>query len=300
MSSAIKNTGFFAGKTIFISGASRGIGLAIAKKLARDGANIVIAAKTATADPRLPGTIYTAAKEIEEVGGRCLPCVVDVRDEESCRKAVNEAVKKFGGIDVLINNASAIAPSSTVDTEMKKSVKYDLMNSVNVRGTFLLSKLCIPHLRKGRNPHILNISPPLDMSAKWFSSHVAYTMSKFGMSMCALGMSEELQSDGISVNTLWPRAVIWTSAVENILAKGLDDVKRHCRTAEIMADSAYCILTQPSRQFTGQFLIDDTFLHEKGGVSNFDVYAYDPSVPLRMDFFVPDYYPDPMKPKSKI
>ncbi|KAI6230818.1 NAD(P)-dependent oxidoreductase [Aphelenchoides fujianensis] len=291
--SPIRNTGYFKGATVFISGASRGIGLAIAKKLAKDGANIVIAAKTAEAHPKLPGTIYTAAKEIEAEGGRALPLVVDVRDEQSAKKAVDEAVQKFGGIDVLINNASAISQSPTVDTEMKR---YDLMHSVNGRGTFLLSKLCIPHLKKSRKAAILNISPPLDMAARWFAPHPAYTASKFLMSIYALGMAEELKADGIAVNCLWPRGVIWTAAVENVLSKG-HDVQKFCRKPEIMADAAYLIL---SNKQTGQFLIDDTFLAEKGGVRNFDYYAYDPSAPLRMDFFVPDYIPDPCPNKAKL
>ncbi|XP_065894253.1 hydroxysteroid dehydrogenase-like protein 2 [Dysidea avara] len=196
------NTGALAGCTLFITGASRGIGKAIAIKAARDGANVVIAAKTADPHPKLPGTIYTAAKEVEDAGGKCLPCVVDIRFEDQVSRAVEQAVEKFGGIDVLVNNASAISITGTVSTEMKR---YDLMMGINARGTFLTSKLCIPYLKKGRNPHILNISPPLNMKPRWFRDHCAYTMAKYGMSMCVLGMSEELKPDGIAVNALWPR-----------------------------------------------------------------------------------------------
>ncbi|KAI6190615.1 hypothetical protein M3Y97_00137600 [Aphelenchoides bicaudatus] len=243
--------------------------------------------------------IYTAAKEIEQAGGKCLPCIVDVRDETSVKKAIDETVKKFGGIDILINNASAISLTPSEQTDMKR---YDLMHSINTRGTFLLSKLCIPLLKKGKNPHILNISPPLDMSPKWFAPHVAYTMSKFGMSMCVLGMHEELRDDGVAANTLWPRTMVWTSAVENVLYSGenKNEVRNASRKPEIMADAAYLILKKPSRAFTGQFLIDDTFLASEGlKPQDFLQYAYDPNVSPSLDFFVPDQYPDPMQNWSR-
>src|SRR3954464_4887131 len=218
------------GKTLFISGASRGIGLSIALRAARDGANIVIAAKTTEPHPKLPGTIYTAAKEIEAAGGKALPCVVDIRDEAQIAAAVAKAVETFGGIDILINNASAISLTGTVATSMKR---YDLMHGVNTRGTFACSQACIPHLRKASNPHILNNSPPLNIEARWFAPHVAYTMAKFGMSLCVLGMAEELKPDGIAVNAFWPRTVIATAAVQNLL--GGDTTMRGARTPEIMA-----------------------------------------------------------------
>uniref|UniRef100_A0A914DRZ8 Hydroxysteroid dehydrogenase-like protein 2 n=2 Tax=Acrobeloides nanus TaxID=290746 RepID=A0A914DRZ8_9BILA len=278
----ILNTGKFKGRTAVITGASRGIGKAIALKLAKDGANIVIAAKTAEPHPKLPGTIYTAAKEIEEAGGKCLPCIVDVRFEDAVEKCVEEAVKKFGGIDILINNASAISMTGTENTSMKT---YDLMHNINTRGTFLMSQKCIPYLRKSKNPHILNLSPPLLMDPKWFSNHVAYTMAKYGMSMCVLGMHEELRPDGIAVNALWPRTMIWTAAVENILAG--ESGKSASRGPEIMADSAYAILSKNSREFTGNFVIDEPFL-KKEGVTDFEKYAMVPGSSLISDFFVPD------------
>uniref|UniRef100_A0A1I7ZU88 Hydroxysteroid dehydrogenase-like protein 2 n=1 Tax=Steinernema glaseri TaxID=37863 RepID=A0A1I7ZU88_9BILA len=276
------NTGKFAGKTAIISGASRGIGKAIALKLAKDGANIVIAAKTATAHPKLPGTIYTAAEEIEKAGGKSLPCIVDVRDEASVQTAVEEAVKKFGGIDILINNASAISLTGTLDTPMKR---YDLMNQVNARGTFLMSQKCIPYLKQSKNPHILNISPPLVMETHWFANHVAYTMAKYGMSMCVLGMHEELRPDGIAVNALWPRTAIWTAAME-MLSGDKEEGAKGCRTPDIMADAAYALLSRNSREFTGNFVIDDEILRDEG-VTDFDKYAIDPNVPLMPDFFLP-------------
>ncbi|KAK0395176.1 hypothetical protein QR680_001156 [Steinernema hermaphroditum] len=277
-----ENTGKFAGKTAIISGASRGIGKAIALKLAKDGANIVIAAKTAAAHPKLPGTIYTAAEEIEKAGGKSLPCIVDVRDENSVQKAVEEAVQKFGGIDILINNASAISLTGTLDTPMKR---YDLMNQVNARGTFLMSQKCIPYLKQSKNPHILNISPPLLMEPHWFANHVAYTMAKYGMSMCVLGMHEELRPDGIAVNALWPRTAIWTAAME-MLSGDKEGGAKGCRTPDIMADAAYAVLSRNSREFTGHFAIDDDILTQEG-VTDFDKYAIDPSAPLMPDFFVP-------------
>ena len=271
-----------AGKTLFITGASRGIGLAIALRAARDGANVAIAAKTVEPHKYLPGTIYTAAKEIEAAGGRALPLVVDVRDEASVRQAVEATAQAFGGIDICVNNASAIQLTGTLATEMKR---YDLMNQVNARGTFLTSKACIPYLKRAANPHVLTISPPLDMSAKWFQGHVAYTMAKFGMSMCVLGMAGEFAEDGIAFNALWPRTIIATAAIK--FAVGNEDRLRQCRTPAIMADAAYAILTKPSREFTGLFLIDDSLLFEEGE-RDFDQYRVDSSVPLAPDFFVPD------------
>ncbi|XP_072027168.1 hydroxysteroid dehydrogenase-like protein 2 [Amphiura filiformis] len=275
-----QNTGKLAGRTLFVTGASRGIGKAIALKAARDGANVVIAAKTAEPHPKLPGTIYTAAKEIEEAGGKCLPCIVDVRDEAQVQAAVDQAVKTFGGIDIVVNNASAISITGTQDTSMKK---YDLMQSINTRGTFLTSKLCLPHLKVGKNPHILNISPPLNMKPHWFSGHVAYTMAKYGMSMCVLGMAEELQPDGIAVNALWPRTTIWTAAVENL--SGVPDARNYTRKPEIMADAAYVILTRDSKSFSGNFCIDDNVLKEFGE-TDLEKYSYVPGVQLSTDVFL--------------
>jgi citronellol/citronellal dehydrogenase len=276
------------GKTLFITGASRGIGLAIALKAARDGANIAIAAKTAEPHPKLPGTIYTAAEEIEEAGGKALPLVVDVRDETSVMDAVEQTAARFGGIDITVNNASAIQLTGTLQTDMKR---YDLMNQINARGTYLTSKATIPHLKKAANPHVLMISPPLDMSAKWFAPHVAYTMAKFGMSLCVLGMAEEFRGDGIAFNALWPRTGIATAAIRNALSG--EEGMRHCRTPDIMADAAYAALNKPAREFTGNFLIDDTFLYGEG-VRDFDQYRVDPSVTLMPDFFVPgDSQPPP-------
>jgi len=280
------NTGKLAGRTLFITGASRGIGLSIALKAAKDGANIVIAAKTAEAHPKLPGTIYTAAKEIEAAGGHCLPCIVDVRDENQIQKAVNEAVKKFGGIDILVNNASAISLTNTLDTPMKK---YDLMHHVNTRGTYLVSKLCLPYLKIGKNPHILNLSPPLNMNPVWFQNHVAYTMAKYGMSMCVLGMAEEFRSDGIAVNGLWPKTGITTAAMD-MLGKlmGGEDTVNSLRFPAIMADAAYVILTRDSKSFTRNFCIDEDVLKEVG-VTDFDQYAVKPGTPLMPDFFLDEF-----------
>ncbi|HEY2745913.1 MAG TPA: NAD(P)-dependent oxidoreductase [Polyangia bacterium] len=268
------------GRTLFITGASRGIGLAIAKRAARDGANIVIAAKTTDPHPKLPGTIYTAAKEIEEAGGKALACVVDIRDENQIAAAVQKAVETFGGIDILVNNASAISLTGTVATPMKR---YDLMHSINTRGTFACSQACIPHLKKSSNPHILMNSPPLNMEERWFAPHVAYTMAKFGMSMCVLGMAGELRGDGIAVNAIWPRTVIATAAVQNLL--GGDSTMQGARTPEIMADAAYAILTRPSREFTGNFCIDEEIL-KKDGVTDFAQYASVPGADLIPDFFL--------------
>jgi citronellol/citronellal dehydrogenase len=271
-----------AGKTIFISGGSRGIGLAIALRAARDGANVTIAAKTAEPHPKLPGTIYTAAEEIEKAGGKALPVLCDIREEEQVADAVAKTVETFGGIDICVNNASAINLTGTLETDMKR---YDLMHQINTRGTFLVSKMCIPHLKLAQNPHILNLAPPLDMSPKWFGNHVAYTMAKFGMSMCTLGMSAEFARDGIAVNSLWPLTAIDTAAVRNLL--GGETVSAMSRSPAIMADAAYAILNRPSRDCTGNFFIDEEVLKAEG-VSDFSIYAPGASGPLAADFFVPD------------
>jgi citronellol/citronellal dehydrogenase len=268
------------GKTLFITGASRGIGLAIALRAARDGANIAVAAKTAEPHPKLPGTIHTAVAEIEAVGGKGLALMCDVRSEESVAAAVKKTVETFGGIDILVNNASAINLTGTEATDMKR---YDLMHSINTRGTFLCSKLCIPHLKKAANPHVLNLSPPLNMEQRWFAPHVAYTMAKFGMSMCVLGMSGEYKSAGIAFNALWPRTTIATAAINNLL--GGDAMMRASRKPEIMADAAYVIFNRPAKETTGNFFIDDEVL-ASSGKTNLDEYAVDPSVKLMPDFFV--------------
>ena len=276
------------GKTLFITGASRGIGLAIALRAAKDGANIVVAAKTAEPHPKLPGTIYSAAEEIEATGGKALPIVVDVREEASVQAAVDAAVERFGGIDICVNNASAISLTPTLMTDMKR---YDLMHQVNGRGTFLTTKVCLPHLKRAENPHVLALSPPLDLSPHWFAGHVAYSMAKYNMSLCMLGMAAEFRSDGVACNALWPRTGIATAAIEFALT-GQEGLK-HCRTPEIMADAAHAIFLKPSREFTGNFLIDDSFLYEEG-VRDFDKYRMDPSAPLMPDFFVPvDSVPPP-------
>ena len=268
------------GKTLFITGASRGIGKAIAERAARDGANVAIAAKTAEPHPKLPGTIYTAAKDVEAAGGKALPLVCDIRSEEQIAEAVKKTVAAFGGIDILVNNASAIHLTGTVATPMKR---YDLMHQINTRGTFACSQACIPHLKKAENPHILNLSPPLNMEAKWFAPHVAYTMAKFGMSMCVLGMAEELKGQGIAVNALWPRTVIATAAVQNLL--GGDATVKRSRKPEIMGDAAHWILTRPSRELTGKFLIDDDVLRS-AGVTDLSIYQYEPGADLLPDFFI--------------
>ncbi len=275
------------GRTLFISGASRGIGLAIALRAARDGANIAIAAKTAEPHPKLEGTIYTAAKEIEAAGGKALPLVCDIREEAQVEAAIGETVKKFGGIDVCVNNASAISLTPSTQTDMKR---YDLMHGINARGTFLVSRNCIPHLKKSSNPHILMLSPPLDMDVKWFAPHVAYTMAKFNMSIIALGLSGELKGAGIAANTLWPRTTIATAAVRNLL--GGDELMRRSRTPEIIGDAAHIILTKDAKTFTGNFCIDDTLLAEHG-VTDFEKYRVDKSVDLAPDFFVPASYKAP-------
>jgi citronellol/citronellal dehydrogenase len=270
------------GKNLFITGASRGIGLAIALRAAHDGANIAIAAKTTEPHPKLEGTIYTAAEQIEQAGGTALPLVVDVRDETVVKDALDKAAQKFGGIDIVINNASAIQLTGITDTDMRR---FDLMHQINARGTFVVSKWAIPYLEKAANPHILMISPPLDMKEKWFAPHTAYSMAKFGMSLVVLGLAGELRPKGIAVNALWPRTVIATAAVKNLL--GGEKRMRQARKPEIMADAAYAVLTSPSRDFTGRFLIDDTFLAERG-VTDFEHYRVDPTEPLAKDFFVPD------------
>ena len=279
-------------KTLFVSGASRGIGLAIAKRAAKDGANVILAAKTAEPHPKLPGTIYTAAEEIEEVGGKALPVVCDIRDEENVRNAVNKGLDHFGAIDICINNASAIQLTGTLQTDMKR---YDLMNQINARGTFLVSKVCLPHLIKSDNPHILNLSPPLDMDPKWFGPHVAYTMAKFGMSLCVLGMAEEFKDEGVAVNALWPRTAVATAAIKNAL--GGDSIMNISRSPEIMADAAHVILTKNSREFTGNFCIDDNLLADNG-VTDFSQYAEVPFAELAPDFFVPDYVAAPEAAKN--
>ncbi|MCB9554022.1 MAG: NAD(P)-dependent oxidoreductase [Myxococcales bacterium] len=266
-------------KTLFITGASRGIGLAIALRAARDGANIVIAAKTTEPHPKLPGTIYSAAEEIEAAGGKALPLVVDIRDEARVEAAVEEAVARFGGIDVCVNNASAIFLAGTLQTPVKR---FDLMNGVNARGTYVTSRACLPHLLRAANPHILNISPPLNLDPKWFRGHVAYTMAKYGMSMCVLGMAEEFRGK-VGVNALWPRTAIATAAVSNLL--GGKQMVEASRKPEIMADAAYAILTRPAATCGGNFFIDDEVLAEEG-VTDFDQYAVTPGVPLVPDFFL--------------
>ncbi len=270
------------GKTLFISGGSRGIGLAIALRAARDGANVTIAAKTAEPHPKLPGTIHTAAAEIEAAGGKALPVLCDIRDEEMVAEAVNATVEAFGGIDICVNNASAIQLTGTLQTDMKR---YDLMHQINTRGTFLVSKTCIPHLKKAANPHIVNLAPPLDMQAKWFRNHVAYTMAKFGMSMCTLGMSAEFARDGIAVNSLWPLTAIDTAAVRNLL--GGETVAGMSRSPQVMADAFHAIVMRPSRECTGNFFIDELVLRE-AGVTDFSAYAPGAKGPLAADFFVPD------------
>ena len=275
------------GKTLFITGASRGIGLAIALRAARDGANVAVAAKTTEPHAKLEGTIYTAAEEIEKAGGKALPIVCDIRFEDQVQAAVAKTVEAFGGVDICVNNASAISLTPSTATDMKR---YDLMHGINARGTFLVSKTCIPHLKQAANPHILTISPPLDMNVRWFAPHVAYTMAKFNMSIVALGLSGELKADGIAANTLWPRTTIATAAVRNLL--GGDALVRRSRTPDIMGDAAHAILTQDARSFTGRFCIDDTLLYEHG-VRDFEKYRVDPSLELAPDFFVPDSIPPP-------
>ncbi len=267
------------GKTLFITGASRGIGLAIGLRAARDGANVVVAAKSNVPNPKLPGTIHTAAAEIERAGGRALAVPCDIREEAQVRAAVQAAAERFGGIDVLVNNASAIHLSGTLETPMKR---YDLMHQVNARGTFLCTQACLPWLLRAPNPHVLMLSPPLSMQPRWFAPHVAYTMAKYGMSLCVLGMSEELRDRGVAVNALWPRTVIATAAL-NLL--GGDETARHGRTPEVVADAAHAILTRPARSCTGNFFIDEAVLRGEG-VTDLGRYAVEPGQELLPDFFV--------------
>eukprot|EP01147_Barroeca_monosierra_P006580 gene6580-7524_t len=272
------------GKTLFITGASRGIGLAIALRAAKDGANVTIAAKTADPHPSLPGTIFTAAEEIEALGGQALPVQCDVRSEDSVKQAVNATVSRFGGIDILVNNASAINLSDTESLEMKR---YDLMHTINARGTFLCTKMCLPHLKKSDNAHILTLSPPIfNLDSKWFQHHPAYTVSKFGMSMYVLGHSAEFRPFNIAVNALWPRTTIATAAVKNVL--GGDKMMNIARQPSIMADAAHCILTRRSEKCTGNFFVDDEVLASEGCV-DFSKYKVNPAIPneqLCPDFFV--------------
>jgi citronellol/citronellal dehydrogenase len=271
--------GSLSGKTLFITGASRGIGKAIALRAAKDGANVVIAAKSNVPNPKLPGTIQGAAEEIEEAGGRALAIRCDIRDDAEVGAAVKAAVERFGGIDVLVNNASAIHLAGTAETPMKR---FDLMNGVNVRGTFACTQACLPHLARASNPHVLVLSPPLSLKPRWFGPHVAYTLAKYGMSMCVLGWAEELRERGIGVNALWPRTVIATAAL-NLL--GGEDTAKHGRTVEIVADAAHAILTRPARTCTGNFFIDEDVLRSEG-VSDFERYAVKPGEPLMRDLFV--------------
>ncbi len=274
------------GRTLFITGATRGIGLAIALRAARDGARVVVAAKTETPHPKLPGTIHTAAEAIRAAGGEALPLVVDVRDEESVVRALETTVATFGGLDVVVNNASAIRLTGSADTEMKH---FDLMMGVNTRGTFMVTKHAAPHLAKSDNPHVLMLSPPLDLKEKWFAPHTAYSIAKYGMSLCVLGLAGEFRSKGIAVNALWPRTTIATSAIEFVVGEKL---MKMSRKPDIMAEAAHAILTRPSRAFTGNFLIDDTFLASIG-VTDFDRFRVDPTMPLAPDFFVPADVPAP-------
>ena len=268
------------GKTLFITGASRGIGKAIGLRAARDGANVVIAAKTVEPHPKLPGTIHSAAAEMEAAGGRALAVAVDIRDEDSVKEAVRRTVETFGGLDVLVNNASAIDLRGTLDLPVKK---WDLMHGVNARGTWLCSKMALPHLLKAENPHILNISPPLNLEARWFAPHVAYTMAKFGMSLCVLGMAEEFREAGVAVNALWPKTTIATAAVMNLL--GGQELVERSRTPEIVADAAHAVLTRPSRECTGNYFLDEEVLRAEG-LTDFGRYAVKPGVELMPDFFV--------------
>lgn len=268
------------GKTLLITGASRGIGKAIALRAAKDGANIGVIGKTTDPHPKLPGTVHSAVEDIQAAGGKAVACVADIRFEDQLQSAVDLTAETFGGIDILVNNASAIFLAGTTNTPMKR---YDLMHGVNVRATFMAAQQCIPHLVGADNPHILNISPPLSMDPKWFAPHVAYSMAKFGMSLCVLGMADELRNQGIAVNALWPKTAIATAAVKNLL--GGEEAIRCCRTPEIMADAAHAVLTREAGSCTGNFLIDEEVLSEEG-VTDFDQYAVDPSTELMPDFFV--------------
>jgi citronellol/citronellal dehydrogenase len=269
-----------AGKTLFITGASRGIGLAIALRAARDGANVAIAAKTTTQHPKLPGTIFSAAQDVERAGGGALPLAVDVRDEASVQAAVEKCVERFGGIDICVNNASAISLAATGQIEMRR---YDLIQQINTRGTFLTSRACLPHLARASNPHILTLSPPLNLAPKWFAGHLAYSLSKYGMSMCMLGLAEEYRTAGIGCNALWPRTTIATAAVE--FALGGPAMMRRSRKPEIVADAAHVILNKPARECTGQFFIDDSVLYE-AGMRDFGPYSVEPGSVLLADLFI--------------
>lgn len=272
------------GKTLFITGASRGIGLSIALRAAADGANIVIAAKTSDPVPNLPGTIYSAAEAVEKAGGKALPIQCDLRFEDQIKEAVKKAIQRFGGIDILVNNASAISLTGTLDTPLKR---FDLMMGINTRGTFATTQACLPYLLKSANPHVLNLAPPLHMDAKWFKNNTAYTMAKFGMSMCVLGMSEEFRNEGVAFNALWPRTAIATAAVQNLL--GGDTIVSRSRKPEIVADAAWCILTSDSRKVTGNFFIDEYVLRDEGYTDD-DIAKYSvvPGSPLSPDFFLTD------------
>jgi len=270
---------FLQRKRVFITGASRGIGKAIGLRLAQDGARIAIAAKTAEPHPKLPGTIHTAAAEIQAAGGEALPLQVDIRSEEQVQAALGETVRAFGGLDILINNASAINLSGTLDLPMKR---YDLMQDVNTRGTFLCSKLALPHLLAGSNPHILNLSPPLNLDPRWFAAHTAYTIAKYGMSMCVLGLAAEFEGR-VAVNALWPRTAIATAAIRNLL--GGEDMLRQSRKPAIVADAAHAILSRPASEANGRFFLDEDVLRE-AGVTDFDAYAVEPGNPLVPDFFL--------------
>ena len=271
------------GKTLFITGASRGIGLAIALRAAADGANIAIAAKTTEPHPKLPGTIYTAASEIEAAGGKALPLPVDIRNDEQVAQAVARTVDTFGGIDILVNNASAISPTLTPDTDMKR---FDLMHQINTRGTFLCSKLCLPHLARSSNGHILMISPPLNMEERWFAPHVAYSIAKYGMSLCVLGLAGELRTQGTAVNALWPRTVIDTAALRIAMAKYDNNERRRVRKPQIMADAAYTILCSDSRAFTGKFCVDEDILRS-AGVTDLAPYRHEG---VREEDLLPDFF----------
>jgi len=275
------------GKTLFITGASRGIGLAIALRAARDGANIAVAAKTAEPHPKLAGTIYTAAREIEQAGGQALPLVVDVRDEAAVLAAVRQCAQHFGGIDICVNNASAINLASIREIDMRR---YDLIQQINTRGTFVTSRACLPYLEKSANPHILTLSPPLDLRPKWFAGHLAYSLSKYGMSLCTLGLAEEFRGAGIACNALWPRTTIATAAVE--FALGGPQMMRRSRKPEIMADAAHVILSRRARECTGQFFIDDSVLFD-AGVRDFGTYSVEPGGKLLGDIFVDSTSPAP-------
>ena len=274
--------GTLAGKTLFITGASRGIGLAIALRAAQDGANVTIAAKTTEPQPKLSGTIYTAAEAIEQAGGQALACVVDIRNEAMVQQAVVQTAEKFGGIDILVNNASAISLTGTLQTPMKR---YDLMQQINTRGTFLCSQTCLPHLLKAENPHVLNLAPPLNVETRWFAPHTAYTMAKFGMSLCVLGMAGEFKKQGVAFNALWPKTTIDTAAIRNVVGA---ELANRSRKPDIMADAAHAILTRSSRDCTGNFYVDEEVLREEG-VSDFSGYAVTPGLKnaeLQPDFFI--------------